>query len=289
MSESKMTPMEVVIPENVEQDNLAAAVSNSGDGWDKTESKSDDQTVADNTEDETDDQTDEPDTDKSDDDDAADDTADNDDADAAADKDDDQDKAPADDEEADTAVRDTVADVQSEADAVQALLGKSGIDYNALVSEYKENDGLTKESIKKLADAGFGENLVTGYIKGQQARLDIYSDRVMAIAGGEVEYGKLVKWASKNLSEAEITHYDKMVESNDIDAARFAIKGLMARRAAAVGVEPKLVKGKSVRLAGSVKGYASLEEMASAQDDPRYETDEAYTRMVERRMLASNF
>ena len=284
MSESDMTPMEVVIPENVEQDDLSDAVSNGGDGWDETNETADDQTAAD----EQVDQTDEPDAaDKSDDDDTGDDTADDDTADT--DKDDDQEKAPADDEEADTAVRDTVADVQSEADAVQALLGKSGIDYNALVSEYKENDGLTKESIKKLADAGFGENLVTGYIKGQQARLDIYSDRVMAIAGGEAEYGKLVKWASKNLSEAEITHYDKMVESNDIDAARFAIKGLMARRAAAVGVEPKLVKGKSVRLAGSVKGYASLEEMASAQDDPRYETDEAYTRMVERRMLASNF
>ena len=285
MSESEMTPMEVVIPENVEQDDLSTAVSNSGDGWDEPESTSDDQATADETEDQT---PDEPNADKPDDDDAGDDTAD-DDTNDNADKDDDQDKAPADDEEADTAVRDTVADVQSEADAVQALLGKSGIDYNALVSEYKENDGLTKESIKKLADAGFGENLVTGYIKGQQARLDVYSDRVMAIAGGETEYGKLVKWASKNLSEAEITHYDKMVESNDIDAARFAIKGLMARRAAAIGVEPKLVKGKTVRMAGNVKGYTSMEEMAAAQDDPRYETDEAYTRMVERRMLASNF
>ena len=250
--DASLAPMEITIPEGVEQNDLAAKVIN-GDGGIDDEDYGDLLTGEEETEDDA------------------------------------EETQQQDEEQRDEEVRQTVESLQTEADDAQAFLTKHGVDSDALVDEYAEDGKLSKASLEALAKAGIGEKLVSGYIKGQQARMDVYADRVYAIAGGEKEYTKLMQWAEKHLTEKEITHYDKAVNSHDIDEARFAVEGIMARREKQIGVAPKLITGKAPKLGAAVKGFRSLEEMAKAQDDPRYETDEAYTRMVERRMLNSNF
>lgn len=192
-------------------------------------------------------------------------------------------------EEADKDAQEIVDSLQTQADACATLLAKSGIDYNEVREEYLENGCLSKATLKTLADAGYSEELIEGYIAGQQARYEVYASHVMNIAGGEKPYRELLAWADKNLSEKEKTHFNKAVDSNDIDEARFAITGLMARREKVKGVKPNIVHGKTAQSKQAVKGYANLAELAKAQRDPRYETDAAYTREVERRILASDF
>ena len=193
-------------------------------------------------------------------------------------------------DEADEEVKGVVESLQKQADACANFLAAKGIDYNALREEYLEEGKLSKANLKALADAGIDEELINGYIEGQQARFEVYSQHVMAIAGGAEEYDKLCKWARKHLSEKEIKHFDKAVDSNDVDEARFAVKGLMAMREKANGgSRPKLVHGKTSRPAPSVKGFRSLAEQAKAMDDPRYEVDPEYTRKVDRRILASGY
>lgn len=191
---------------------------------------------------------------------------------------------------ADEEVQGVVESLQKQADACATFLAAKGIDYNALREEYLADGKLSKANLKTLADAGIDEELINGYIEGQQARFETYSQHVMAIAGGAEEYDKLCKWAAKHLSEKEIKHFNKAVDSNDVDEARFAVKGLMAlREKAQGGSRPKLVHGKTSAPAKSVKGFRSLAEQSKAMEDPRYEVDPEYTRKVDRRILASGY
>lgn len=212
------------------------------------------------------------------------------DSDEEEDDDEEDDNEETSEDEADKEVQGVVESLQKQADACATFLAAKGIDYNALREEYLADGKLSKANLKALADAGIDEELINGYIEGQQARFEVYSQHVMAIAGGAEEYDKLCKWAKKHLSEKEIKHFDKAVDSNDVDEARFAVKGLMAlREKAQGGSRPKLVHGKTSRPAPSVKGFRSLAEQAKAMDDPRYEVDPEYTRKVDRRILASGY
>lgn len=266
-SEPQLTPIEIIVPEGVEQneDALFDAIAQDDTGINAD--------------------IDTPDSDSED---NNDDTAEQDD-DAEDDADEEDGEEEQDDDAEDDSVREVVDGLQTEADACAAFLNSKGVDYNALVEEYQADGKLSRVSLEALTKAGIGEDLIKGYIDGQQARMDVYANRVKTIAGGEAEYGKLMRWASTHLSDKEIKHYDKAVESHDIDEARFALEALIARRDKEVGIRPNLLKGRSAKVTQAPKGFRSLEEMAAAQDDPRYETDEAYTRLVERRMLASDF
>lgn len=206
-----------------------------------------------------------------------------------ADEEEEEDEEKNEEDEADEEVQSVVEDLQKQADACYKFLAAKGIDYNALREEYLEDGKLSKDSLKALADIGINEELITGYIEGQQSRYTIYAQHVKALAGGEKEYDKLMAWADKNLSEKEKKHFNKAVESNDVDEARLAVKGLVAMRDKARGARPQLVHGKTAAAPKGIKPFRSLKEQADAQADPRYEFDPEYTRMVDRRIMASDY
>lgn len=278
MSDHSPNPAEFIMAESVEADDLSELVSNGTGSYD------DDDGI--NSEPETEDDTEEGE-DSSQEEDTAEDTDEDTEEDTDDEEDEDEDDG-AEDAPEDVEVRNTVRNLQDEADSVADLLGKSGINYNELVEEYNTNNGvLSPKTIVALENAGFKQTLVDAFIQGQQARYDMYVQRVFEIAGGNKEYAKLMKWAGKNLSPAEQSRFDKAVESNDIDEARFAVQGLVARYKNSVGSAPKLIGGKTPQIKG-VKPFNSLEDMAAAMEDERFERDAAYTRQIERRMLASS-
>lgn len=275
MSDHSPNPAEFIMAESVEADDLSELVSNGADSFDDDDEIAN-EPVEDETEDEAEDTPPEEEAEE------------NSDEDDSGEEDDDEDEGETEDSPEDAEVRTTVRNLQDEADSVAELLGKSGINYNALVDEYNANDGtLSPKTVVALENAGFKKSLVDAFIQGQQARYDMYVQRVFEIAGGNKEYAKLMKWAGKNLSQAEQSRFDKAVESNDIDEARFAVQGLVARYKNSVGSTPKLIGGKAPQTKG-ITPFNSLEEMAAAMEDERFERDAAYTRQIERRMLASS-
>lgn len=187
-------------------------------------------------------------------------------------------------------VKKTVAALTAEGDACAQLLAKHDISYAELVAEYKETGELSKANIKALNDAGFPDTLIKSYIEGQQVRLEnSYNARIFQAAGGKQAYESLLKWAAQNLSDEEATRFDRALDTSDIDIALTAVENLINRREKKQGVPPVIVKGRSAPETRGIRGFTSLEEMAAAQDDPRYEVDRAYTAQVERRMLTSDF
>lgn len=104
--------------------------------------------------------------------------------------------------------------------------------------------------------------------------------------GGEKQYNTMLQWASNNFDEAEISRYDKVMESGDPDAAYFAVQALAAKYNDGVGVEGKMLTGKPAKSQGDE--YRSQAEVVRAMSDPRYERDPAYRQDVYDKLERSN-
>ena len=104
--------------------------------------------------------------------------------------------------------------------------------------------------------------------------------------GGEKEYNSMLQWASKNFDEAEISRYDKVMESGDPDAAYFAVQALAAKYNDGVGVEGKMLTGKPAKAQGD--NFRSQAEVVRAMSDPRYESDPAYRQDIYDKLERSN-
>jgi len=104
--------------------------------------------------------------------------------------------------------------------------------------------------------------------------------------GGEKEYNTMLQWASNNFDEAEISRYDKVMESGDPDAAYFAVQALAAKYNDGVGVEGKMLTGKPAKAQGD--NFRSQAEVVRAMSDPRYEADPAYRQDIYDKLERSN-
>ena len=96
--------------------------------------------------------------------------------------------------------------------------------------------------------------------------------------GGEKQYTAMLQWASNNFDEAEISRYDKVMESGDPDAAYFAVQSLASKYNYGVGVEGKMLTGKPAQAKGD--NFRSQAEVVRAMSDPRYDSDPAYRQDV---------
>ena len=104
--------------------------------------------------------------------------------------------------------------------------------------------------------------------------------------GGEKQYTAMLQWASNNFDEAEISRYDKVMESGDPDAAYFAVQALAAKYNDGVGVEGKMLTGKAAKSQGD--NFRSQAEVVRAMSDPRYENDPAYRQDIYDKLERSN-
>ena len=162
----------------------------------------------------------------------------------------------------------------------------TGLTLDPYYTEYAENGSLSEDSYEKLAASGLNKELVDSYIQGQQALADATVKSIYDAAGGQEKYTALTDWASKNLSEAEQSNFNEIMEKGSIEAATFAVKGLRAQYDAQFGIQPNLLKGQNTNPDGEV--YRSTAEVIRAINDPKYQTDTAYRKSVEDKIKRSN-
>ena len=185
-------------------------------------------------------------------------------------------------------VNNEITALTEQGDAAAELLATHGISYKDLCAEYTANGELSEKSLASLNKAGFPKALIENYIEGQQSRLEAsYGNYIKTAAGGEKQYTALCQWAVNNLSEAEIRRYDNALDTHNLDTALTALEGLMLKYEKANGKAPEIIRGKAPARQAAIKGFNSMEEMADAMEDPRYEKDPAYTHKIEQRMLAT--
>jgi len=158
--------------------------------------------------------------------------------------------------------------------------------------EESKNEKYSDEILDKLNDmkpadvAQLYLNYRSGVDKEPQDLTQEQATELQKSVGGEKEYNNMLQWASKNFDEAEISRYDKVMESGDPDAAYFAVQALAAKYNDGVGVEGKMLTGKPAKNEGDQ--FRSQAEVVRAMTDPRYEKDPAYRQDVYDKLERSN-
>ena len=175
---------------------------------------------------------------------------------------------------------------------VQEVLEVAGLKIDDLQKEY-DDGGLSEGSYKKLADAGIPKVLVDSYIQGQEALVqkgqtlaDETIQELLSVAGGQEEYGLVIKWAAENMATEEVDAYNMAIASGNKHLASMAVKGLVTSYQREYGSDPKLLGGTNSYLDSGDK-FNSTDEMVSAMSDSRYKTDAHYRKQVEAKVVRS--
>ena len=158
--------------------------------------------------------------------------------------------------------------------------------------EESKNEKYSDEILDKLngmkpADvAQLYLNYRSGVDKEPQDLTQEQATELQKSVGGEQKYNTMLQWASQNFDEAEISRYDKVMESGDPDAAYFAVQALASRYNDGVGVDGKMLTGKPAKAQGDE--FRSQAEVVRAMSDPRYESDPAYRQDIYDKLERSN-
>jgi len=158
--------------------------------------------------------------------------------------------------------------------------------------EESKNDKYSNEILDKLNGMKPGDvaQLYLNYRSGAKSEpQDLTQEQATELqqsVGGEKEYNTMLQWAANNFDEAEISRYDKVMDSGDPDAAYFAVQALAAKYNDGVGVEGKMLTGKPAKAQGD--NFRSQAEVVRAMSDPRYESDPAYRQDIYDKLERSN-
>lgn len=168
-----------------------------------------------------------------------------------------------------------------------AAAAQAGLDLAALETEFRTDGKLSDGNLAKLKAAGFSETDVATYIAGRQALVTQFETDVLAeVPGGAEKFGEMAAWAQVNLTPAELTAYNKAIDSNDVNQAKLAVAGVHAKFAASVGNEPTLVGGRSTAAQGDV--YESMAQVTADMKSPLYKSDPAFRAKVQAKLGRSS-
>lgn len=172
--------------------------------------------------------------------------------------------------------------VKLETSDIQTRVGDA---LSSASAEYAERGDLTEASYAALEKNGISRELVKTYVDGFKAAQEANTNAIMNEVGGKDNYSAMTEWASGALTDSELNTFNRVVESNDPDTAKLAIKGLYARFLSDGGSPVKLMQG---QVAGAgITPFNSNAQMVDAMKDSRYAKDPAYRAQVEKRIAIS--
>lgn len=147
-------------------------------------------------------------------------------------------------------------------------------------AEFEESGELSDATYEALEKQGVDRETVDAYISGIEAQREL----AFTAAGGEESYSEMIAWAGKNLTQAEITAFDKAVTEGTPKDLVKAVQGLSERFRAGRHREPSLLEG---RQSTGISGFRSKAELTAAMSDPRYKTDSAFRAEVAEKIAAA--
>lgn len=159
-------------------------------------------------------------------------------------------------------------------------------------SEYSEDEGLSDESYKALAEAGYSKSFVDAYIRGQEALVNQYVDKVMDFVGGRERFQQVYGHMKTNDPEGAETLI-KAFESRDVATMKTILNLAGKSRDKTFGKKAERTlttrATQSKPVARKAVGFESQGEMIKAMSDPRYRSDDKYRREVEQKVIDSTF
>jgi hypothetical protein len=170
-------------------------------------------------------------------------------------------------------------------EATAAAAKAAGVDFDALTTEYAENEGaLTDATLKDLEARGISRTAVDAYVRGQQALADQLTGSLAEQVGGKEQMDEILTWAQTGLSREQAEAYNAVVAAGNPEAVRMAFAGLAALHTQAHGKAPKLVQGATTSRTSEDAPFTANAQVIDAMRDPRYAKDPAYRAQVARRL-----
>ncbi len=155
------------------------------------------------------------------------------------------------------------------------------INLEALEAVYLEHGGLREEDYVDLEAKGVSRGTVDSYVRGQIALSQEMQQEVFAITGGEEQMKGLLAWAELNVAKPALVQYNEAVRSKDLDRVKLAVSGLMFAYTQKFGQAPAaLIDGERIPGGSAGDVFGSMEDLITAQSDPRYKRDPAYQKAV---------
>lgn len=158
--------------------------------------------------------------------------------------------------------------------------------------EYQNEDSLSDESYKELADAGYSKAFVDAYIRGQEALVNQYVDKVMDFVGGRERFQQVYGHMQTNNPEGAEALI-KAFESRDVATMKTILNLAGQSRDKTFGKKAERTITKRATpakpVARKAEGFESQAEMIKAMSDPRYRSDSKYRREVEQKVIDSKF
>jgi hypothetical protein len=161
----------------------------------------------------------------------------------------------------------------------------AGLDLESFNAEYMKDGKLSEKSIEALAKAGVNKAFLDAAIAGQEALVQNEIKDIFSVVGGEEGFKQIHAWASANLSPAEKTTLNNIIDTQPAEVVKLALTGLQARYERTNGVEPVLLNGNGN--APAATGYQSRAQMVADMSNPLYGRDEAFRAQVEARLAAT--
>ncbi len=152
-------------------------------------------------------------------------------------------------------------------------------------NEYAETGEISEKSYAELNGMGLSKELVDGYIAGQKAIADNDVRQIQNTVGGEENYSKLLNWSEQNLTEAEKTAFNDMLDTGTIEQVKLAVSAIANRAGITGEAKQEMLQGDTT--ASTAEVFESIAQVTEAMNDPRYEKDPAYRKSIENKIAKS--
>ena len=175
-------------------------------------------------------------------------------------------------------------------DIVNAV-GEAGLNMADLMWQ-ADNGGDISQHYDALAEAvGVPRQVVENYVAKAQGETDgaaelsdFQQEQIVNAIGGREEFESLARWARDGggMTEAELADYNALQDSGNVEAVKWALKAMQAKRGQSQPSEPKLIRGQAP--AETKRAFKSNAEALEAMNkrDSRgrrlYDVDPEYQR-----------
>lgn len=173
----------------------------------------------------------------------------------------------------------------TDTEQVEEVLAERGLNFEEMSEEYRQTSSLSEERYSQLESAGIPRDVVDQFISGQKAVGRAITQEAESIVGGTEGYQSMISWASNNLPDNEIDHFNNAVQSNSRVDIINAVRSLHSRYSQENGIQPNLTRGSTTQDTGNI--YQSWSQVTQDMSQPEYKADPAYRAAVEDKLARS--
>lgn len=169
---------------------------------------------------------------------------------------------------------------------------ESPLDFDKYTKEFTESNDISEESKLEIEKLGIPREIIDQYVKSLQMEVNAAQEsqqkavnEIYEIAGGQENYSEIITWASENVDESLANSYNKNMDRGDVESAKVILSLIVDKYNKENGFEGTKISATPANT--SKDAFNSWHEVTMAMNDPRYDEDPHYAKMIEEKISRS--